>query len=94
VVSSNVRRLCISILLSAVLVIAVLTTVLLAASPIRAAKDFVVDLAEVFTDAEESQLQQAAADLGAKYSLDVVIVTVAGYRREELNGICRRLLRL
>ena len=52
-----------------------LMVVMLAGSPVRAAKDLVVDQADLFSDAEESQLQSSADELGARYSMDIVIVT-------------------
>ena len=52
-----------------------LMVVMLTGSPVRAAKDLVVDQADLFTDSEESQLQASADELGAKYSMDIVIVT-------------------
>ncbi|HAL74410.1 MAG TPA: hypothetical protein DCM45_04860 [Clostridiales bacterium] len=57
------------------LLLIVLTVLLLAASTVHAEKDFVVDQADLFSEADEVILQAQAASLGAKYAMDVVIVT-------------------
>lgn len=55
----------------------VLTVLLLASAAVCAEKDFVVDQADLFTDADEAVLQAQAASLGAEYAMDVVIVTTS-----------------
>jgi uncharacterized protein len=55
--------------------IILLILILVLGTGVSAAKDLVVDQADKFTAAEESQLEKAVADLGAQYGMDIVIVT-------------------
>lgn len=53
----------------------VLTSVLGLSFGVQAAKQLVVDQAGIFTADQVSQLEQAAAELGVQYKMDIVIVT-------------------
>lgn len=55
----------------------VILLVLLIGNPVQAEKQLVVDMAAVFTPAERETLQQEAINLGAAYTMDIVIVTTA-----------------
>jgi len=57
------------------LLLIVVTVLLLTAGTVFADKDFVVDQADLFSDADEAALQAQAASLGSEYAMDVVIVT-------------------
>ena len=61
--------------LPGILLIVMAALILIAGTPVLAAKDLVVDQADVFTAEQEHQLEQTAAELGAAYAMDVVIVT-------------------
>ena len=59
----------------AVLFLAVLLLMLTCAAPVAAEKNLVADLADIFSPAEEAELQHEALTLGNKYQMDIVIVT-------------------
>ncbi len=52
-----------------------MTLVLACPGKVHAAKGLVVDLAGVFTETQEEQLEQSALQLGTQYAMDLVIVT-------------------
>lgn len=58
-----------------VLIIVLMTTVLTLCAGVQAAGQLVVDQAGIFTAEQVSQLEKAAAELGAQYKMDIVIVT-------------------
>ncbi|HBP37552.1 MAG TPA: TPM domain-containing protein [Clostridiales bacterium] len=61
--------------LAAVILLFFLLPAVLPSRGIRAAGPLVVDQSGVFTSGQVSQLEQAAAELGGRYAMDIVIVT-------------------
>jgi len=62
------------------LAVCVIFTLFLFAQPVFAEKELVVDLADVFTGSEITQLAEEARQLGADYGMDIVIVTTLDAR--------------